>query len=359
MTLVKHISMRVPWRDQPWDDRVCHAPLDNSSCLLLKNIGDKRDDPWELEVAGHSIADLPSPERLPCLSERGSFMSSHGYTVIKEHPYRVNRALKGHLHPTALTVPPYAFEGVPFRWLSRETVDDELWREVDDYRPEREDHAHSVLKFTPGWLMDGQNQRALISRFFADVVPDTSLVLVYLKHSPLQEESTQRLLAGAALVTSVTSPSMWKQSGDQPFDSSMWETIIGHSLRPDQKQGILLPYQELVPLLDGGVDVSSALAWAPADSTHEFSYVTEHLTDDTAIAALKGLRAAAEGMEGLGIRVPPSALAWVDEQIDRLWELRGPAPGLAAILRYLGAESAHQVIRRLVEDADWRQDPWS
>ena len=64
-------------------------------------------------------------------------------------------------------------------------------------------------------------------------------------------------------------------------------------------------------------------------------------------------------MEGLGISVPRSALAWVDEQIDRLWQLRGPAPGLAAVLRYLGAESAHQVIRRLVEDADWRQDPWS
>lgn len=358
MSLVKHISMRVPWRDQPWDDKVCRAPLDNSSCLLLKNIGDKRDDPWELKVAGHSIADLPTPERLPCLSERGSFMSSHGYTVAKEHPYRVNRALKGHLHPTTVTVPPYAFEAVPFRWLSREAVDEELWRDVDDYRPEREDHAHSVLKFTPGWLMDGHNQRALISRFFADVVPNTSLVLVYLKHSPLQEESTQRLLAGAALVTSVTPPPMWNQSGQQPFDSSMWETIIGHSLRPDQKQGFLLPYQELVPLMDTGVDVSSALAWAPADSTHEFSYVTEHLSDDTAIAALKELRAAAEGMAGLGVNIPRSALAWVDEQIDRLWQLRGPAPGLAAVLRYLGAESAHQVIRRLVEDADWQQDPW-
>lgn len=359
MTLVKHISMRVPWRDQPWDDKVCHNPLDNSSCLLLKNIGDKRDDDWESEVAGRSFAELQSPGRLPCLSERATFMSSHGYTIEKEHPYRVNKALKGHLHPTTVTVPAYSFEAVPFRWMSRGSVDESLWQEVDDYRPEREDDAHRILNFKPGWLMDGRNQRALMNRFFADVVPDESLVFVYLKHSPLQEESTRRLLVGAAHVSSVTAPLMWNQSGQQPFDSSMWETIVGHSLRTDQKQGILLPYQQLVPLLEAGEDVAKGLAWAPDDATLEFSYVTEHISDDTAIASLKALRAAAQGMADLGITVPASAVVWLDDQVERLWELRGPAPGLAAVLRYLGAESAHQVIRRLVAEPDWAAEPWS
>lgn len=359
MTLVKHISMRVPWRDQPWDDKVCHSPLDNSSCLLLKNIGDKREDQWEVEVAGRSFADLQEPGRLPCLSERATFMSSHAYTVEKEHPYRVNKALKGHLHPTTVTVPPYSFEAVPFRWMSRESVDQDLWHDVDGYRPEREDDAHRILNFKPGWLMDGHNQRALMDRFFTDVVPDESLVFVYLKHSPLQEESTRRLLVGAAHVTSVTAPLMWNQSGQQPFDSSMWETIVGHSLRPEQKQGILLPYQQLVPLLEAGDDVAKGLAWAPEDATLEFSYVTEHISDDTAIASLKALRAAAQGMIDLGITVPGSAIAWLDDQVERLWELRGPAPGLAAVLRHLGAESAHQVIRRLVTEPDWALEPWS
>lgn len=75
MAVVQHISMRVPWRDEPWNDKVCASPLDNSSCLLLKNIGDKRDDGWEAEVAGTSFAELADPGRLPCLSERGTFMS--------------------------------------------------------------------------------------------------------------------------------------------------------------------------------------------------------------------------------------------------------------------------------------------
>src|SRR3954452_20418617 len=233
--------MRVPWRDQPWDDKVCHSPLDNSSCLLLKNIGDKRLDAWKPGGPGRSFAALPQYDRLPCLSEGSTFMSSHGYALEKEHPYRFNKTLKGHLEPTTLSVPAYSFEAVPFRWLSRETVDDGLWQETDEYRPEREDEAHRLLGFKPGWLMDGRNQRAMMTRFFEDVVADHSLVLIYLKHSPLQEESTRRLLVGASIVTRVTPRSMWNQSGKQPFDSCMWETIVSHSLRHDQRDGILLP----------------------------------------------------------------------------------------------------------------------
>src|SRR3954454_4173072 len=114
MGAIQHISMRVPWRDVPWDDKVCHSPLDNSSCLLLKNIGGRRDDAWESGVSGQSFAELHY-ERLPCLTERSTFMSAHGYTLEKEHPYRFNRPLSGHLLPTTISVPPYAFESMPFR----------------------------------------------------------------------------------------------------------------------------------------------------------------------------------------------------------------------------------------------------
>ena len=358
MSAVQHISMRVPWRDQPWDDRVCHSPLDNSSCLLLTNIGDKRLDEWESEVAGRSFTGLPQYDRLPCLSERGTFMSAHGYVLKKEHPYRFNKALQGHLEPTNVTVPPYSFEAVPFRWLSREMVEVDLRRQVDEYRPEREDDARRILGFKTGWVMDGRNQRAMMRCFFEDVVTDESLVLIYLKHSPLQEESSRRLLVGAATVSAVVSPPMWNQSGHQPFDSSMWETVVSHSLRPDQKQGILLPYQALVPLMESGRDVGGALAWAPQDADIEFSYVTEHISDDTAIAALNSLRAAADGMTALGVSVPASAVSWVDQQIERIWHLRGPAPGMAAVLRRLTGEPAHRIVRRLGAEPDWMRDPW-
>ncbi len=358
LTAVRHISVRVPWRDTAWDDRVCLSPANNGSCLLLKNIGDRRDDDWEATVAGQSIGELGDPSRLPCLSERATFMSALGYVAHKKHPYRMNRGLKGHLLPTDLAVPPYAFEAVPFRWMNRDTVEGELWAEADDYHSEWEEQAHQVVGFKPSWLMDGRNQRAMIDAFFADVVGGHSLVLIYLKHSPLQEETNRRLLVGAATVTHLVPPIMWKQSGEQPFDSSMWETIVAHSLRPDQQQGILLPYQDLVPLMDSGQDVGPALAWAPEDSQSEFSYVTEHVTDDTAIAALLSLRAAAEGMAALSLSVPTAAMQWVDAQIERLWHMRGPVPGLAGVLGHLGAEGAHRVVRELVDKPDWTRDPW-
>lgn len=118
--MVTHLSMRVPWRDQPWDDRLCAHPLDNSSCLLLKNIGAKRDDDYEV---AHALQDIGTLNAIPCLSERGTFMSPNGYQVTKVHPYGTYPALKGHLEPTVLSMPPYSFEAVPFRWMARESFE--------------------------------------------------------------------------------------------------------------------------------------------------------------------------------------------------------------------------------------------
>src|SRR5665647_1498980 len=92
-----------------------------------------------------------------------------------------------------------------------------------------------------GWIMDGDNQRAVIRQFFEPVAPGESLVFLYLKHSPLQEESTQRLLVGAARVLDIQLPGMWKHSSAPPYQSSMWETALVHSLRSDMGDGILLP----------------------------------------------------------------------------------------------------------------------
>lgn len=255
--MARHLSMRIPWRDQPWDGQLCSAPLDNGACLLLSNIGDKRDDGYERASAGKPIEALDQ-DRLPCLSERGTFMSPYGYRVVKVHPYSYNKALRGHLEPTPLTVPGYTFEAVPFRWLSRFSFEDELHDECPEYNPEFEDRARSLMAFQGSWLMDARNQRAVIDQFFQYIEPGSRLVFIYLKHSPLQEGSSRRLLVGAARVTDVMPPQMWRQSGQQPFDSSMWETLVRHSLRPDQRDGVLLPYQDLVRLMDDGSDIGQA-----------------------------------------------------------------------------------------------------
>jgi hypothetical protein len=344
-----HLSMRVPWMDRPWDGAVCNGPRANASCLLLKNIGPKRDDAYEAAHAGEPFATL-DPDKLPCLSERAPFMSETGYHIVKQHPYAKNPAVS--VLPTAVTVPGYAFEAVPFRWLSRKTLTEKVgYDRVPGYRPEAEDAAHVALHYEAPWVMDGGNQRAIIDAFFEPVSASDSLVFIYLKHSPLQEERSDRLLVGAAHVTGMQLPPLWTSGGPSAFTSSMWETIVSHSLRPDQQAGVLLPYQRLVELMDDGADITAALAWAPEGRDVEFSYVTEHLSDDAALQALAAIQRAAQALPTLGLSVPPAALEWLETQIARLWKLRGPTPGLPTVLSYLGVERPHNAARALIAAA--------
>ncbi|MFF8093843.1 AAA family ATPase [Streptomyces sp. NPDC016675] len=358
MSSVKHLSMRIPWRDRPWDQFLCDDPKGNSSCTLLAAIGKGRDDEFEAEHAGAPVGSLDH-DRLPCLSERATFMSPVGYTVVKEHPYSHNQVLRGSLLPTSLSVPGHAFEAIPFRWLNRASLNDEIGHaRVPAFDQLAEDHTDQVLNSHAAWVMDGGNQQAVIKAFFEPVAPRDSLVFVYLKHSPLQEQRTDRLLVGAAHVTGLTRPPLWNQAGKPPFDSSMWETIVQHSLRPDMTEGVLLPYQQLVPLLDGGTDIDGALAWAPEGRDVEFSYVTEHLSDDAAIESLASLRSAAEGMRALGLEVPESATTWLTEQTERLWQLRGPVPGLPGVLALIGVHQPHVAARAVLTEAGEVTDPW-
>ncbi|MFB7554466.1 hypothetical protein [Streptomyces brevispora] len=358
MAGIQHLSMRVPWRDRSWDQFICDDPLGNSSCTLLTAISKGRDDSFEVAHAGAGI-DALDQNQLPCLSERATFMSPVGYTVVKQHPYRHSRALQGKLHDTHVTLPGYAFEAVPFRWMNREVFAHEVGHErVPSFSQVAEDAVDAVLNSTPPWVMDGGNQRAIMDAFFEPVAPGDSLVFAYLKHSPFQEQRTDRLLIGAARVTRVTPPPMWNQSGNPPFKSAMWETVVEHSLRADMTDGVLLPYQQLISLMDAGIDVDKALAWAPEGRVVEFSYVTEHLSDDAAIEALTSLQSAADGMRELGVDLPDTGREWLQAQIERLWQLRGPVPGLPGFLKTIGVQQPYVAARAVMAEAGDDTDPW-
>lgn len=217
MAGIQHLSMRIPWRDRPWDQFICDDPLGNSSCTLLSAVGKNRDNVFEQGNAGAGV-DTLDQGRLPCLSERATFMSPLGYTVVKRHPYADNRALRGTLHPTKVILPGYAFEAVPFRWLNRGSLAQEIGHDrVPLFNQSAEDAADGALGSSPAWIMDSDNQRAVIDAFFEPVSPGDSLVFVYLKHSPLQEQRTDRLLVGAARVTRITPPPMWDQCLLHPY----------------------------------------------------------------------------------------------------------------------------------------------
>ena len=70
-----HIAIRVPWHDQGWTGTVCARPLDNSSCLVLRHIGERRRDEVEARCASRRLDELDQANLPPCVGERVSFMA--------------------------------------------------------------------------------------------------------------------------------------------------------------------------------------------------------------------------------------------------------------------------------------------
>lgn len=355
-----HLSVRVPWHDAGWTGSVCHDPVGNASCVLLKNIGENRDDEYESTHAGKAL-ELVNPNRIPCVSERGSFMSPHSYRLEKEHPYRHSPALKGRIQPTPLTVPAYGVQATPYFWLHRSNVSQVL-RTVDvDYREDLEEFVDETLRFKPQWVIHGENQQALMARFFNEVRAGENLIFFYLKHSPFTgtgPNAGRSLLVGAARIADIELPGRWNTNGETPFPNHMWETNVRHSLRPDGADGIILPMAGLAGLDAAPEDIAAALAWAPEYGGREFTYVTEHVSDDTAIAALERLYEAAQRCVMLGLEVAPASLDWVSNRIAELWTMRGPAPGLGAALEAMSVPHGPVVARQIARATPEDVDPW-
>ena len=83
--MAQHISIRTPWKDNGYSGQICDKPCFNTSCMILKNIAENKDDAKEGGLAGQSIKGHEL--EIPCLSEGGCFMSEQ--TFLKTiHPYK-------------------------------------------------------------------------------------------------------------------------------------------------------------------------------------------------------------------------------------------------------------------------------
>lgn len=357
-SFVEHISLRVAWHDHGWDGSVCQDPAGNASCILLKNVGPNRDDEAEIQLAGRGMLD-GGPYVPPCISERATFMSPKGLGVVKSHPFGGNAALKA-VRPTRVPMPPYSAHATPYRWMLREEVPLVTAERDDVYRPELEERVDQAMGWNSGaWVMHGENQGSLFEEFFRTVAEETSLAFFYAKHTPLAEDP-QRVLVGAARVAKVELPGLYDTAGDPAFPSRLWETVVHHTLRPTMTDGILLPYQALLAAsdMDPSLDISGCVAHAPAEAWTSFSFVTEHVGHDAAIDALLALERAARATSEVVGGIPSSALRWVDDQLNHLWQLRGPCPGLGSALTAFGVERGTLLAHSLAKHIDEGADPW-
>ena len=371
-----HLTVRVPWHDGGWTGTVCSRPLDNSSCLILPRIGQGRRDEAEVRSAGQRLDGLDRAELPPCMGERVSFMAPFSVTRTMTHPYtEIFPGTHGHLAPTRFVQPAYSAACVPFRWMLREKVEGSAtdveigiaerlkigW--VPDREPDIRNHQGKPVK--TAWAQERENQLALLDTFFSALRPEESLCFFYAKRTPLSEQS-RRVIVGVGRVLSVADATEYAYKvKNPPLRCMLWERNIGHSIRPGFADGFLFPYQEALALTEReGVDPETFVAFAPDDQFDAYSYGSEHLTHDGAVASLVACAATLHRIRSRIEGPWDQALAWVDTQLNRLWKARGAFPGLGSALSAFGYEwgfqhgslLAYEI--ELLREREGGGDPW-
>ena len=344
-----HITIRVPWHDGGWTGSVCKNPLNNTSCLILPRIGEGKTDEVEARCAGKRLDELAASELPPCIGERASFMAPFDLTRTMRHPYsKTSPETHGHFVATQFVQSSYSAACVPFRWMLRGEVEGNAKKNqaglaerlqigwATDREPD--------LKFDTAWVQDRDNQLACLDTFFCALRPEESLCFFYAKRTPLSEQS-RRVIVGVGRVLSVGAATEYDyDTKNPPLRCVLWERNVGHSIRPSFADGFLFPYQEVMAAAGHG-EISNPeefVAFAPDDQFNAFSFGSELLTHDGAVASLIACAAGLHRIRGRIEGPWDSALRWVDTQLNRLWNARGAYPGLGSALGAFGYEWGFQ-----------------
>lgn len=365
---VQHLTIRVPWHDNGWQGTFCNNVCANTSCTILPRIAAGRDDAYEAEHGGQTLESLDREQLPPCVDEHGTIMAPFPLSMLKNHPYaRTAEQTHGHFAPTLYTIPPYSAAAIPFRWMLKEQAEGNekfgIASRVDalqlGYIVEREPD----LGFTTSWAQEGCNQRVLLDTFFSAAKPDQSLVFFYAKRTPLAEDP-RRVIVGVGRVKSVGPPTEYRYAGgsrpQNKIHGYLWERNVEHSIRPNGNDGFLLPYGELLALAEqnDSLDLSACVAFAPDEYFEQYSYGSELLPQDGAIASLLALEKAIKAMRGLLDTPWEDYLQWIDKELNRLWRVRGAFPGLGAALHAFGLPHGNLLAWHMLGDAEQPVDPW-
>jgi len=338
--MAQHLSIRVPWKDNGYSGLVCDKPCYNNACLRLRNIADSRDDDFEETLKGCPIAG--HEHEIPCVPEGGVFMSAKPHSRINIHPYKEsNPATHGHFRETELVYPLYSLPARPFAWTmlrkGNDRDDQNIRRLADRYNIDYDPMREPELAFKTNWIQDAVNQRAIFKTFYEEVTPNQSLVVAYAKQVPFIDDS-KRVVMGIGFVKSVTEPPEHKHTDDGTLRSILWETMIGHSIRSDRRDGFLLPYREMLEYAEihPDFDIRSVTVFAEDEYFEEFSYATEHLSYDAVISVLLQILKALEIIKEFIPGNWQDCIDWTNERLKEVWQDRGSFPGLGSMLCAVG-----------------------
>ena len=362
----QHISIRVPWHDSDWNGTVCKNPLKNVACRALKNIAEKKDEAQEFKIKGCKFSDLNEAILPPCFYENGKFMAPFPIETTKRHPYTIWDSppeLVEHFLPTTFELKPYTAECVPYRWLNLK----ESKKIVKQYELgfNQEFEPPGLDKKSP-WIQERRNHLVMLETFYSAIKPTESLCFFYAKDTPLSN-SPNRTIIGVGLVDLVGNEKEYKYSVTNPsFKSLIWERDIIHSIRSDFKRGFIFPYNEILKFAEKqGFDPEEYVAFAPNDAFANFSWGSEHVSNDHAISSIL---ICIRSLEKINTDYPEfgldPAIKWLNQQLKRLWKMRGAFPGFGSVLSaLLGNEKGNLIAYDMFTansdyDNQFSIDPW-
>lgn len=374
---VKHLSARVPWHDNKWNGTFCCNVLDNSFCRILPRIDGTKDEAKEND--GEEITEENFP---PCIAEKGTFMSPLEYTRELNHAWKDINPMYQEFLPATYHHKPFSFNAVPFLWMlkAKGNLDPkELERDPSlyphksskaeiyelDYKPELEEEIDRNLGFSGNtWVQHSHNQKVLLDAFFNCLKKDSSLIFFYSKHTPLSEPN-ERIIVGVAKVRSEIGEILNYNypNGYTGHKGHPWDRCIEHTLTPKNTQGFLLPYHELIEYAENQeLDLSEFKVTAP--SFEQFSFASELVEHDTAIDSLLNIAEVLKKSELILEREFQKELKWIDNEISKVWDMRGAFPGMGAVLSALKIESSNSIaweIEKYIQETDgdlFQTNPW-
>jgi len=330
--MTTHLSTRLVWHDRAWDGHICDHPSQNAYCIVQKHIRDGRDDDQEDEAAGLPLAEL-NDWQPPCSRDPIAF-SPRGYTITHHDPLEFRR-----LPSVKEDIAPYSVCPSPYRWLREENFRQICEDEHLDIRGPDDPNK------TTGWVVEPDRQMALLKHFWGKLEKDKSLLFLYCNHGNPLDESLNRILLGVCRIAQI-GPQLFfgTKPPNYPDQYPIWSRCITHDF---ENQGFRLPYHEY---LQAGHDPQNILCLVPEGAMLNFSYVAEHVGDDTAVGALERLLQSVQAVKDEN-KVPgdwDQHLVWLNDVLSEVWQNRGPFPGIGSVLQYLECKSGTAFQRQIL-----------
>jgi len=177
-------------------------------------------------------------------------------------------------------------------------------------------------------------RRQAANEFYAQVIPDRSLIFYYANYSNPFSENDQHsyVVVGAGRVKAVGQELTWiGQSANmaERYGPNAWvRDITSHY--PDQ--GLRIPYH----LYMDRPDVLERILFVP-DNPRHFKYVTRHISDDGALGLIERLSEIVGVLQEIGDTSEnwQVRLEWLASVMAELWHNRGLYPGILCVLDYL------------------------